>query len=134
MDALAEEFQGQAEFLFVYGAEAHPDVIDVPGGYAGDRVPFSEEAPPAKRREAAQIFRRTLGVRRRMVVDDTDGTALRERYLPGKHLYNPVVVVGPDGRIIYAARWLRAERLGAFLRSYVKNGGRCKPVADEGPP
>jgi hypothetical protein len=39
--------------------------------------------------------------------------------LPKQVRFNPVVVVGTDGRVVYHAMWLDAGDLDEFLRSHL---------------
>ena len=126
MDSLADAYEGRVEFLFVYGAEAHPGGR-LPPGLPGTRETRRQAATQAERRAAARVFRDALRVRRRVLVDAL-GEGVRERLLPLKWLFNPVVVVGADGRIVYAARWLDARALADFLKGYLTDGNDGLPA------
>jgi hypothetical protein len=127
MDALAAKYAGRIKFLFAYTDEAHPSPSRefLPEGYTGDRGPFTEAATPARRLAAARAFRAALKVRREVLVEPLVGPPLSRHFLD-VGAYNPVFVVGPDGRLLYSAYWLDAGELDAFLRAYL---ARSRPLS-----
>jgi hypothetical protein len=75
-----------------------------------------------------------LEVQRIVLVEPVGETVpLRDQYLHGPW-QNSAFMVAPDGSIVYAARWLKADALETFLETYLASGGKCHPVASEGPP
>jgi len=131
MDALARRYDGKVAFLFVYGEEAHYGTAILPNEYAGDRSMFTDDPTDAQRRAAADTMRSELEVHRPMLLAPT-GNDLRAKFLAGR-LGNPGFVVDPAGRIVFAARWLKARQLDEYLQAYLDSGGATPPVADEAP-
>jgi hypothetical protein len=121
MDQLAEEYRGRAAFLFVYGPEAHPEGADLPESARTPLLLFKQADTYAERQAAARYLQKTFAVGRRILVDEMGATSLWERFLPGSGLSNPVVVVGRDGKVVFAMGQLHAETLHGFLANYLAN-------------
>jgi hypothetical protein len=128
MDALAAKYAGRIAFVLVYGPEAHPGMGPLPQGYRGYHPPLDRDAATySERLQTAQTFQDVLGVHRRILVDEWDLKCLRDRTLAGIGLFNPVVIVGQDGRIVYAAQWLDVRSLDEFLEMYSTDRGQILP-------
>ena len=111
MDKLATKYQGQAEFIFVYGSEAHPTWDDVKGKPVG--TGFED------RLAVAHSLRDNGKVKRRILLDELLLSSVRESILSGVSLDNPIVVVDAHGKIVYASDWLSAKLLDQFLQVYL---------------
>lgn len=85
--------------MFVYTREAHP----------GEEVPHHDTFE--RKLHHARLMRDELGIRRRILVDDVDGTGHRAY----GSLPNMTWVVGRGGRILYKASWTSAANVEAFL-------------------
>jgi hypothetical protein len=125
MDELAARYAGRVRFLFAYAEEAHPRPQFLPQGYKGDPSTFTAAPTPGGRRAAARVFREALKVRREVLVDPTPGRGDSSHPLPVDGAYNPVFVIGPDGRLLYRASWLDAQELDAFLQTHLASAARA---------
>ncbi len=134
MDGLAAKYRGKVKFLLVYGNEAHPGIAYLPGGYEGDRKSFTLTPTKADRLAAAKILRDTLAVQRDILIEDVESENMRERCYLRAWMYHPGLVVDPNGRVVYAAKWLKAESVDQFLAKYLASDGKCEPVCDDSPP
>jgi hypothetical protein len=133
MDMLAEKYDGQAVFLLVYGREAHPEGSPYPDPFRPYRKPLKEAATYAERVASAQFLQKQAGVERRMLVDELGGLSMRERFLPGPRIDNPVFVVGTDGRIAFAMKGAKARALDGFLKTYLAGGNNAFDGNDRPP-
>lgn len=96
--------------MFVYTREAHP------GEEVGPHTTFDEKLANAR------LLRDEVGIRRRILVDDLDGTVHRRYGL----LPNMTWVVGRGGMILYKSDWTSAGNIESFLERY-EQGRRHKP-------
>jgi hypothetical protein len=134
MDRLADKYRGRVRFVFIYTDEAHPGIAQLPDGYSGPRDSFSAIPTPADRQTAARILRDALAVRRDILVEPVGGPGLREGCGLGTWRGHPGLVADPDGRVVYAANWLKADALDAFLTVLLDRPDECRPVADDSAP
>ena len=134
MDDLSAKYRDHVRFIFVYGEEAHPGIAYLPGGYRGSREPFTYTPTNDDRLAAAKILRDTLGLKRDVLIEDVDSGNTREQCYLRSWMYHPGIVVAPDGKIVYAAKWLKADLLDKFLAKYLATGGQCDAEFDDSAP
>ncbi len=112
-----KEYQDRAEFLFVYIREAHPDsilsVTDPRGRDTLLKIP--QPTNISSRTQTAVVCRRTLDLDFPIAVDTIENE-VGQAYAGWP---NRMVVVGTDGRVLFATapspRGTDARRLGAWL-------------------
>jgi thiol-disulfide isomerase/thioredoxin len=131
MDRLAEKYKGRVRFVFVYTDEAHPGIAILPDGYRGSRDMLTDKPTPAHRLSAAYILRDTLAVQREILVEPTAGQGLREGCCLAAWKYHPGIVADRDGRVVYAAKWLKTDSLDEFLTQLLDHPSECRPVFDD---
>lgn len=117
MQELADKYSGKAEFLFVYIGEAHPEQADKPGRRRLDRQPILQPCTYTERRETAERFAEECDVRRRIVVDGMEAESYGNQVFPDYP--NPVMVVEPNGRIVFMVNGHAALELDRFLEDYL---------------
>ena len=98
MEQLAREHP-EATFLVVYVREAHP------GEHQGPHRSLAEK------RSAAHKLALEEALRRRVLIDTLDG-AMHRAY---GGAWNPVYVIGPDGRVVMRQAWNHPEAVAAAL-------------------
>jgi hypothetical protein len=119
IDKVYRDFRDQAEFLFVYIREAHPDsvlsVADTDG--QASLVKILQPADDATRQGNAEYCQRTAKLEMPVAVDGVDN-AVGKAYAGWP---NRMVVVGTDGKLLYAgdpgAGATNAERLRMWLQA-----------------
>lgn len=117
VDAVYKEFKDRARFLFIYVREAHPDsvlsVIDQSGGET--LLKIAQPADAAGRAETAAVCQRTVELEMPIAVDGIDNR-VGKAYAGWP---NRMVVVGTDGRVLFASdpvpRGTDARRLRTWL-------------------
>jgi peroxiredoxin len=125
IDQVYEQFQDRAEFLFVYIREAHPDsVLSVSGLDGRDSLlKIVQAADSPIRTASAAVCQRTVKLSMPIAVDSIDNK-VGKAYAGWP---NRMVVVGTDGRVIYASppspRGTDAQRLRAWLEENVQKPG-----------
>jgi hypothetical protein len=104
MEALAEKFQGQVRFVFVYCQEHHPNQEFTPNPlmYAKIIPALKQTANRAEREEHAREFRRQMkGSVRRILIDEDDDSGYSEVQVAySAQLVARVVVVDTRGQIV----------------------------------
>lgn len=108
MERIAREHP-EAHFLVIAIREAHP----------GELIPQHRTAE--EKRSAARKLAIEEGLRRRVVVDDLDGTV--HRAYGGA--WDPVYVLDGDGRVLYRRAWNHPDEVAAILS--VLAAGRLSP-------
>ncbi len=98
------------DWFFVYTREAHP------GEEVGHHTTFDDKLANAR------LLRDEVGIRRRILVDDLDGTS----HLAYGGLPNMTWVIGRGGRILYKADWTSAANVEGFLVRH-EEGRRRRP-------
>lgn len=88
MEDLAQRHP-EATFLVIYTREAHPGEVT------------HEHRNLDEKRSAARALAEEEGLRRRVLVDDLDGTVMRAY----GGAWNPVYVVAPDGTLVMRRAW-----------------------------
>jgi thiol-disulfide isomerase/thioredoxin len=131
MDRLADKYRGKVRFVFVYSDEAHPGIAFLPDGYRGSRDMLTDKPTPAQRLSAAYILRDTLAVQREILVEPTAGQGLREGCCLSAWKYHPGIVADRNGRVVYAAKWLKSKSLDEFLTQLLDHPDGCKPAFDD---
>jgi hypothetical protein len=100
MSDLTHDFGGQADFVFVYCQEAHPD-----------------DMPPtttlAERLARARDFARAARMPQTVLVDDFDSRSVQGLY--GAHS-NSAFILGADGRVVCKLAIGTPREIDAFLR------------------
>lgn len=117
VDQVYADFRDRAEFLFVYIREAHPDsilsVVDASGQESLVKIPQAADA--GERRSSAATCQRTVKLKMPVAVDSEDNS-VGKAYAGWP---NRMVVVGTDGRVIFASegspRGTNAGELRAWL-------------------
>jgi peroxiredoxin len=118
MDRLSAEHP-EATFLVVYVREAHPGEITGAHRHLADK------------RAAARQLLAEERLERRLLIDGVDGEVHR-RY---GGAWNPVYVIGPDGRILLRRAWNDPERVAAVLDQLGAGAeARLEESAEMGPP
>ena len=119
VDQVYEQFKDRAEFLFVYIREAHPDSILSVVGADGDealvKIPQAGDGPT--RTSSATFCRQTAKLSLPIAVDGIDNR-VGKAYAGWP---NRMVVVGTDGKILYAGdpapSGTNAQRLRTWLEA-----------------
>ncbi len=128
IDDVYRDFRDRAEFLFIYIREAHPDSVlsltDAQQRPALVKIP--QHTTLKGRTQAAAACGRTLKLRMPIAVDTIDNTVGRA-YAGWP---NRMVVVGADGRILFASspspRGTDAPRLRTWLQENLPREGPRK--------
>jgi hypothetical protein len=98
LDALAQDYQGKAQFWFVYGNEVHPGRGEMRSTTYGTYQALPQVRDYDDRRERAARFQSTMETIRRVLVDEDGADSVASRY----HLGGPgIVVVDVDGRVCW---------------------------------
>jgi hypothetical protein len=121
VDKVYEDFRDRAEFLFVYIREAHPEsvlsVVDADGQESLLKIPQAADA--AERKSTAATCQRSVKLQMPVAVD-TDDNAVGKAYAGWP---NRMVVVGTDGRVLFASdpapRGTDAQRLRDWLDEHL---------------
>ena len=100
MERLALEHP-EAQFLVIAVREAHP----------GENA--AQHATTAQKRQAARRLAAEEGIRRRVLIDDLDGTV--HRAYGGA--WNPVYVIDADGRIVFRRAWNHPQEVALTLEA-----------------
>ncbi|CAN5322508.1 hypothetical protein BH18ACT5_BH18ACT5_09520 [soil metagenome] len=103
--------------MFVYTREAHP------GELVGPHLDFAEKLANAAR------LRDEVGIKRRLLVDDLEGSAHHGYGL----LPNMTWVIGRGGRVVYKSDWTSAANVDAFLDRYEAGKARRSTSGMVGP-
>lgn len=117
VDAVFEKYSDRAEFLFIYIREAHPDSILSVVGTDGEEslVKMPQPADFDTRLSSAGFCQRTAQLKLPVAVDKIDNS-VGKAYAGWP---NRMLVVGTDGRVIFASepgpRGTNAERLSSWL-------------------
>lgn len=120
-----EDFKDQAEFLFIYIREAHPDsVLSVVADDGQESLlKISQAADLPGRKTSAAVCQRTEKLSLPIAVDDIDNS-VGKAYAGWP---NRMVVVGIDGKITYASNpapgGTNSQRLRAWLEENLKANG-----------
>jgi hypothetical protein len=80
IDALAQNYRGKIEFLFVYGSEAHPGHGETISSSYGTFQALPEVRDYGERCERAQQFRGAVHTSRRILVDEDGADSVTARY------------------------------------------------------
>jgi hypothetical protein len=126
IDEVHRDFRDRAEFLFVYIREAHPDsVLSLSGANSQlSLVKIPQHTTLEGRTEAAAACGRTLQLGMPIAVDGIDNKVGRA-YAGWP---NRMVVVGTDGRVLFASdpspRGTNAARLRAWLAENLPEAAR----------
>jgi hypothetical protein len=128
LDRLVKNYEGRAEFLFLYGAEAVPEaeVLDAPGpDHFRALVPEYTDLPPltqthtwAERARRAALFAEKTKTLRRVLVDEVGEKSVSRLYGAG-HLLT--VVVDLRGRVALRRESITPEKLEKELRPFLVN-------------
>jgi hypothetical protein len=103
IDEVYNDFRDRAEFLFVYIREAHPDSILRVVNEGGDKslLKITQTSTLAARQANADVCRRTLELKVPIAIDGEDN-AVNRAYAGWP---NRIVVVGTNGKIMFASNW-----------------------------
>jgi peroxiredoxin len=123
-EAMAREFAGQAEFVFVYCKEAHPDKAFGSMAFSTDEFALPQTHTPAERTERALMFRTKKSVARRTLVDLSGDNSVQKLY---GNWDNQLIVIDQDGRIVLKQRDTDVRKLRAFLQ---EQATRAAPVVE----
>jgi hypothetical protein len=121
MEAVAQKYREQAEFLFVYCREAHPEGGPGGGTRTKQNKPIPQAVTPAERRETARQFCEDLRATQRVLVDDFAWASVQQLY---GGMPNPTYVIDIDGKIALKLAWTNGAALGDFLPRFLAGGSR----------
>jgi hypothetical protein len=96
LDTLAQDYQGKAQFWFVYADEAHPGGGETWSSSYGTCRALPQVRDYDDRSEHARLFRRTVKTSRRILVDEDGADSVAVRYGIRGH---GIVTVDTRGRI-----------------------------------
>src|SRR5437016_3227064 len=94
-EAIARKYHAEAEFVFVYCREAHPDKAFGTLGNAGG-VPPGQTHTWEERAKRARSFREQLKVQRHILVDEDGDRSVQLLY---GGMDNQLIVIDLDGRL-----------------------------------
>jgi hypothetical protein len=120
MEALATQWQGKAQFVFVYGMEHHPNTDDLPLPLPDSRpIPVLDQpANQAARIARTRAFLKEMGgSTRRFLVDEDTRTGSKAEELYGAGRSARVVVVDTRGQIAFYKSEVVVSELEKCLRS-----------------
>ena len=103
MERLASE-HSEAEFLVIVVREAHPG--EITGPHASER----------QKRHAAKRLAIEEAIRRRVLVDDLEGTVHRDY----GGAWNPVYVIDADGRVAFRRAWNHPGEVARALTALIE--------------
>ena len=106
LDKLAEHYQGRAQFWFLYGNEEHPGRGETRGSSYGAYLALPQVKDYDDRRERARVFRDTVKISRRMLVDEDGPDSVAARYSIRGHAF---VIVDIRGRISWVGDAPRSQ-------------------------
>jgi Iodothyronine deiodinase len=99
LDMLAQDYQGKAQFWFVYGNETHPGHGEMRSASYGTFQALPQVRDYDDRCEHARLFRNTVKTNRRILVDEDGADSVAARYgIRGIG----IVIVDIGGRICWA--------------------------------
>lgn len=96
LDTLAQDYQGEAQFWFIYGNEEHPGQGEMRSSSFGTFQALPQVQDYGERCGRAQLFRSTVQTSRRVLVDEDGAGSVAARYGFRGH---GIVLVDIQGRI-----------------------------------
>jgi hypothetical protein len=133
LDEVIQKYQGEAEFLFIYGQETAPEPegpFEIGPNNFRMLIREFEDLPPLvqthswdDRAKRAALFAQKTKTRRRILVDNDGEDSVSQMYEAG-HL--GTVVVDLQGRIVLRRTTIPAKDLGEFLQQCLESqsGGK----------
>ena len=116
MDALARKYEGQAEFLFVYCREAHPNQPGMQPLMGKEELPVLPQTQQGEDRAGrARSYCSVKQPTARVLVDVDGAGSVQDLYGGGQ---NQVIVIDAAGRVALKQTTARVDELDAFLRTY----------------
>ena len=113
MEDIARKYSKKAEFLFIYGREAHPNEPGMSAPGAMETLPaLSETSTWAERAERARAYCSVKQPTARVLIDMDGPDGLAEGYGAGP---NSVVVIDGAGRVVLKQILVQPRELDAFL-------------------
>ena len=124
MEALASKYKGRAQFLFIYGQEAHTDSDRTLASFEAGGSPFPDALrQPQNRNERAEYatsFRQHMnGGVRRILVDEDGQDSVQAKYQAGIRL---LVLVDRNRRIVLSTHYLPVPLLEETLQPLLQSG------------
>ena len=131
MEALAKRHQGRAQFLFIYGQEAHADSERTLASFQAEGCPFPESLRQAQSRaeraEYAACFRQRMeGGVRRILVDEDGQNNVEDQYLAGIRL---LVLVDRHQRIVLSGTYVAVPLLEETLQRRLQEDSPGQPAS-----
>jgi hypothetical protein len=130
MEDLAKKYQGRAQFLFIYGREAHADSSQTLASFQAEGHLFPDSLRQTQdrteRAEYAAYFRRQMkGGVRRILVDEDGENNVQAKYLAGVRL---LVLVDRNQRIVLSSQYLPLPLLDETLQRLLQEGSPGPPA------
>ncbi len=122
----------QAEFLFVYCREAHPDGDPRVKARTKKGDAIKQAQTLAERKATAQQFCDDMKATRRILIDEFGPEQSAQRRYGG--LPNPTVVLDVDGRIALKMAWTNGTALDRYLEKFLAGGGKYNAALAESVP
>jgi hypothetical protein len=114
-EAIAREYAGEVEFVFIYCREAHPDQAFGSMAMTAGNNP-SQTFTWDERAERARSFRQKMNVGRLLLVDGNDEDSVQQLY-GGRD--NQLIVIDGDGQIAFKQPYTDHRELRRYLEEQV---------------